>query len=178
MHQTSIGSQRTLIAGHAIVPVIRTLRGLPLTLAGKGDLPSRPVIFLLGHIDRPIIPILIGEYLPGTAAKGLDDLRQVCIDRVQMDTLLFAELRRVIQRLIPPVGPEDNLGTIGLLLLEPGDGLIDGITDLGELVRGQTAVEVHRNDLRPNFLVFRSLDCFYIHLVHVFSPFQKYQDVL
>ena len=56
-----------------------------------------------------------------------------------------------------------------------GDGLVDGIADLGELVRNQAAVEVHRDDLRPNFLVFRSLDCFYIHLVHVFFSFSSFR---
>ena len=89
-----------------------------------------------------------------------------------MDTLLFAELHRIIQRLAPPIGPENNLGAVGLLLLELGNGFIDRIADLGEFVRDQAAIEVHRDNLRPELFVFRGFNRFYIHLVHVFLLFK------
>ena len=95
-----------------------------------------------------------------------------------MDTLLFAECQRLFQSLSDSIGPEDDLGAIGLLLLEPRDGLVDRIADLRELVCDQTAVEIHRDDLRPGLFVFRSLNCFYIHLIHVCFSFSKYQSVI
>ena len=141
----------------------------PLTVEGiEGVIPVRKLAdILLRHQHRPVIPILIGKDFPEVAAKGLNDFRQVLVDRVQMDTLLLAELHRLLQGLANAISPENDLDALSLLRLELVDVFLDRGSNLRPLVDYETSVEVHCD----NFL-----KCLIFHVF--FLLFKKYQSVI